>query len=260
MAQSCHPAAAFSELVPDAEAAGEPDARVRPAHRRPVEVEAQAGCPPVAVVGVPGAEVERGVDDDSDSGLIARALRSSATCAASAPTRACRKHWFPLRSRDRSCRPAATKLTTHHAKPSAHRRWRGGRPIACRENGGTAIPAGDASHAASRRPRAPSPGEAARSPALKVTARAGTRGASSSRAVITAMCRRVVSELDSVRARQHRGHVGSDHRTVARRARVTAPKGGPVTDEHFRNRVWYPAVAAAWVSTKNPPDQACWQP
>lgn len=27
----------------------------------------------------------------------------------------------------------------------------------------------------------------------------------------------------------------------------TAPEGGPVTDEHFRNRVWYPAVKAAAV-------------
>ena len=27
----------------------------------------------------------------------------------------------------------------------------------------------------------------------------------------------------------------------------TAPEGGPVTDGHFRNRVWYPAVAAAEV-------------
>jgi integrase len=27
----------------------------------------------------------------------------------------------------------------------------------------------------------------------------------------------------------------------------TAPHGGPVTDEHFRNRVWYPAVTAAGV-------------
>ncbi len=27
----------------------------------------------------------------------------------------------------------------------------------------------------------------------------------------------------------------------------TAPHGGPVTDEHFRNRVWYPAVAEAGV-------------
>ncbi len=27
----------------------------------------------------------------------------------------------------------------------------------------------------------------------------------------------------------------------------TAPHDGPVTDEHFRNRVWYPAVAAAGV-------------
>jgi integrase len=25
----------------------------------------------------------------------------------------------------------------------------------------------------------------------------------------------------------------------------TAPEGGPVSDGHFRNRVWYPAVAAA---------------
>jgi site-specific recombinase XerD len=25
----------------------------------------------------------------------------------------------------------------------------------------------------------------------------------------------------------------------------TAPQGGPVTDGHFRNRVWYPAVEAA---------------
>lgn len=25
----------------------------------------------------------------------------------------------------------------------------------------------------------------------------------------------------------------------------TAPEGGPVTDAHFRDRVWYPAVAAA---------------
>lgn len=32
----------------------------------------------------------------------------------------------------------------------------------------------------------------------------------------------------------------------ARNALVfTAPQGGPVTDEHFRDRVWYPAVAAA---------------
>jgi hypothetical protein len=27
----------------------------------------------------------------------------------------------------------------------------------------------------------------------------------------------------------------------------TAPHGGPVTDEHFRNRVWYPAVEAAGI-------------
>ena len=27
----------------------------------------------------------------------------------------------------------------------------------------------------------------------------------------------------------------------------TAPQGGPVTDGHFRNRVWYPAVAAAGI-------------
>jgi hypothetical protein len=27
----------------------------------------------------------------------------------------------------------------------------------------------------------------------------------------------------------------------------TAPEGGPVTDGHFRNRVWYPAVEAAGV-------------
>jgi integrase len=27
----------------------------------------------------------------------------------------------------------------------------------------------------------------------------------------------------------------------------TAPQGGPVTDEHFRDRVWYPAVAAAGI-------------
>jgi integrase len=27
----------------------------------------------------------------------------------------------------------------------------------------------------------------------------------------------------------------------------TAPEGGPVTDGHFRNRVWYPAVAAAGI-------------
>src|SRR5262249_10414771 len=27
----------------------------------------------------------------------------------------------------------------------------------------------------------------------------------------------------------------------------TAPHGGPVTDEHFRNRVWYPAITAAGV-------------
>ena len=27
----------------------------------------------------------------------------------------------------------------------------------------------------------------------------------------------------------------------------TAPQGGPVTDEHFRNRVWYPAITAAGV-------------
>jgi integrase len=27
----------------------------------------------------------------------------------------------------------------------------------------------------------------------------------------------------------------------------TAPEGGPVTDEHFRDRVWYPAVRAAGI-------------
>jgi len=27
----------------------------------------------------------------------------------------------------------------------------------------------------------------------------------------------------------------------------TAPEGGPVTDEHFRDRVWYPAVEAAGI-------------
>ena len=27
----------------------------------------------------------------------------------------------------------------------------------------------------------------------------------------------------------------------------TAPQGGPATDGHFRNRVWYPAVAAAGI-------------
>jgi site-specific recombinase XerD len=27
----------------------------------------------------------------------------------------------------------------------------------------------------------------------------------------------------------------------------TAPEGGPVTDGHFRNRVWYPAVAEAGI-------------
>jgi integrase len=32
----------------------------------------------------------------------------------------------------------------------------------------------------------------------------------------------------------------------------TAPQGGPVTDAHFRNRVWYPAIAAAGIR-KFPP-------
>ena len=27
----------------------------------------------------------------------------------------------------------------------------------------------------------------------------------------------------------------------------TAPEGGPVTDGHFRNRVWYPAIAQAGI-------------
>ncbi len=27
----------------------------------------------------------------------------------------------------------------------------------------------------------------------------------------------------------------------------TAPEGGPVTDEHFRDRIWYPAVEAAGI-------------
>ncbi len=35
----------------------------------------------------------------------------------------------------------------------------------------------------------------------------------------------------------------------------TAPEGGPVTDGHFRNRVWYPAVAAARLCS-NPPSGA----
>ena len=33
----------------------------------------------------------------------------------------------------------------------------------------------------------------------------------------------------------------------------TAPEGGPVTDGHFRDRVWYPAVAAAGVRRFPPP-------
>src|ERR1022692_1759400 len=33
----------------------------------------------------------------------------------------------------------------------------------------------------------------------------------------------------------------------------TAPEGGPVTDGHFRDRVWYPAVDAARLCGKLPP-------
>ena len=32
----------------------------------------------------------------------------------------------------------------------------------------------------------------------------------------------------------------------------TAPQGGPVTDGHFRNRVWYPAVEAAGIRRFSP--------
>ena len=32
----------------------------------------------------------------------------------------------------------------------------------------------------------------------------------------------------------------------------TAPEGGPVTDDHFRDRVWYPAVAAARLCGREP--------
>jgi integrase len=32
----------------------------------------------------------------------------------------------------------------------------------------------------------------------------------------------------------------------------TAPEGGPVTDGHFRNRVWYPAVARAGIAVVSP--------
>ncbi len=32
----------------------------------------------------------------------------------------------------------------------------------------------------------------------------------------------------------------------------TAPHGGAVTDEHFRNRVWYPAVGAAGIRSYPP--------
>jgi len=34
----------------------------------------------------------------------------------------------------------------------------------------------------------------------------------------------------------------------------TAPEGGPVSDGHFRNRVWYPAVAAARLCGNPPPE------
>jgi site-specific recombinase XerD len=36
----------------------------------------------------------------------------------------------------------------------------------------------------------------------------------------------------------------------------TAPEGGPITDGHFRNRVWYPAIEAASIR-RFPPRVMC---
>jgi len=43
------------------------------------------------------------------------------------------------------------------------------------------------------------------------------------------------------------GHVRLDGRARQGRAGVHRTGGGPVTDAHFRNRVWYPAVRAAGI-------------
>lgn len=53
--------------VSDTEAAGQPHTRVRAADRAPVEVRGQAVSLAVAVVDVPGAQVEREVDQHSDN-------------------------------------------------------------------------------------------------------------------------------------------------------------------------------------------------
>ena len=42
-------------------------------------------------------------------------------------------------------------------------------------------------------------------------------------------------------------NVGADGRARQGRAGVHRTGGGPVTDAHFRNRVWYPAVRAAGI-------------
>jgi integrase len=41
-----------------------------------------------------------------------------------------------------------------------------------------------------------------------------------------------------------RVHVGAHDRLAEGCPSVHRPEGGPVSDEHFRNRVWYPAIAA----------------
>jgi integrase len=43
------------------------------------------------------------------------------------------------------------------------------------------------------------------------------------------------------------GHGGADGRPPARLTGVHRAEGGPVTDGHFRNRVWYPAIEAAGI-------------
>lgn len=44
-----------------------------------------------------------------------------------------------------------------------------------------------------------------------------------------------------------REHVDTDGWPSGDALAFTAPEGGLVTDGHFRNRVWYPAVEAAGV-------------
>jgi hypothetical protein len=70
-----------------------------------------------------------------------------------------------------------------------------------------------------------------------------------------------VAEVEAIASRRARaslaagGNVAADGRP--RDSLVfTAQQGGPVTDGHFRNRAWYPAIRVAGIRRFRAPDHA----